>query len=111
MRRPTPRQVALVLAALQAADLVYTEASPKYGPAHLDNLGVPTWLRPLLPVVKAAAVIGLLTRDDRRRAAVALPLVSYYSAAATFHLLSDDTIDDVVPAVFCAALAAVAGLS
>ena len=104
MRSLPHRHAALALAALQALDLVYTEVSPKYGEEHFDHLGVPRWLRPFLPVIKTAAVAGLVGLRDRRP--VALPLVSYYSAAATFHVLSDDSTKDVVPAVFCAALAA-----
>lgn len=95
-----------MLAALQAADLVATQVSPKYGDAHLDHLGVPTPLRPVLPIVKAAAVLAMITTANRRglRSAVAAVLVPYYSAAVTFHVLSGDGISDIAPAAGCLGL-------
>ena len=101
--------LALALAAFQAADLVATQVSPRYGPAHLDHLGVPEWLRPVLPVVKAGAVVALVVaarRGRRHRAVVGAALVPYYAAATTFHVLSGDRPADVAPAATCAALAA-----
>lgn len=106
---PTARRVcALVLAAFQVGDLVVTQVAPRYGGAHLDALGVPRAVRPALPAIKAAAVIALVATVDRRRPqrATAAGLVAYYSAAATFHVLSRDRPTDAAPAVVCAALAA-----
>jgi hypothetical protein len=109
MVRDAGRRAALALAAFQAGDLAVTQLSPRYGAAHLDHLGVPARLRPLLPVVKAGAVVALLVAargDQRRRSLVGAALVPYYSAATTFHVLSRDPPDAVAPAAGCAALAA-----
>jgi hypothetical protein len=98
----------VALAAIQAVDLAVTSTSPAYGPAHLDHLGVPAWLRPGLPVVKGAAVIALLVsaRRTRVRSFVAALLVSYYAAAVEFHRRSGDAAPDMAPAAACAVLAA-----
>jgi len=104
---PSRRGRALALATFQAADLVATQVSPRYGPPHLDHLGVPRGLRPVLPVVKAGAVVALLaTASSPAAAVIGAGLVAYYSAAVTFHVLSDDPPGDAAPAVACAALAA-----
>ena len=97
-----------VLAALQAADLAVTQLSPRYGAEHLDDLGVPSQLRPALPMIKAAAVAGLIVSSNHRAAQrlVGAALFSYYSAAATFHLLAGDRPADVAPAAACGVLAA-----
>ena len=103
------RSIAIVLAAFQAGDLVVTQVSPRYGRAHLDHLGVPHALRPVLPLVKACAVVALVlvARGGRRpRRVVGAALVPYYSAATTFHVLSGDRPADVAPAAVCGALAA-----
>jgi hypothetical protein len=102
------KKVALVLAALQATDLAVTQVSPAYGDDHLDHLGVPSWLRPSLPVIKAGAVCALVVTADHELAqsVVGAALVAYYAAAATFHVLSGDRSSEVAPAVVCACLAA-----
>jgi hypothetical protein len=99
---------ALLLAALQAGDLVATQLSPAYGTQHLDHLGVPAGLRPLLPVTKAAATLALTITAYRpsRRRLVGAALLSYYSAAATFHVLTGDRPRELAPAVACGVLAA-----
>lgn len=102
------KKIALALAGLQAADLVVTKVSPRYGDVHLDHLGVPVWLRPSLPAIKAAAVFALIATADheRARSVTSLALVAYYTAAATFHILSGDGPVDIAPAVACGCLAA-----
>jgi hypothetical protein len=50
--------MAVTLALLQAGDLVVTSTFARYGDEHLDHLGVPSRLRPLLPVVKGAADVA-----------------------------------------------------
>jgi hypothetical protein len=102
------RTTALALAALQAADLVVTTVSGRYGDAHLQHLGVPRALRPALPAIKFAAVVALLgsASHPARRTAVGLALLPYYTAAATFHVLAGDGPGDVAPAAACAAMAA-----
>lgn len=104
----TRKQAALVLAALQSGDLIVTQVSARYGDAHLDHLGIPQWLRPVLPAIKLGAVVALIATANRRtlRSRVAAALVSYYSAAVTFHVLSGDSPADAAPAALCGALAA-----
>jgi hypothetical protein len=98
-----------MLAAFQAGDLIVTQVSPRYGDAHLDHLGVPRWLRPVLPAIKLGAVVALVATANRRtpRSGVAAALVPYYTAAVTFHVMSSDSPDDVAAAGVCAALAMV----
>lgn len=104
----TRRRLALGLAASQLADLVVSQASPAFGDEHLDHLGVPHWLRPLFPLIKGAAVVALVgtARRPTPRSAVGAGLVSYYAAAVTFHLLSNDGPAEVAPAATLGALAA-----
>lgn len=102
------RKVAVALAVLQGADLVATRVSDRYGDAHLEHLGVPLVLWPVLPAIKLAAVAALLgsARQPARRTAVGLALVPYYAAAVTFHVLAQDEPQAVVPAAACAVMAA-----
>jgi hypothetical protein len=102
------RDRALVLAAFQAIDLVVTQISPTYGAAHLDHLGVPPLLRPLLPGVKLAAAVALVAtaRRPRLRSATGAALLAYYSAATAFHVLASDPSTQAAPAAGCAVLAA-----
>ena len=102
------RDRALLLAALQAADLVVTRYLKAYGDDHLDHLRIPTWLRPALPFVKAAAVAALVatSRWPRARRVVGLSMVTYYASAATFHVASGDSAAKTAPAVACGFLAA-----
>ena len=100
-------RLALALAGLQASDLAVTQVARKYGDTHLDHLGVPIAVRPVLPAIKAAAVVALVMTSKRRalRSVVGAALVSYYGAAATFHVLSGDAPAQVLPAAACAVLA------
>jgi hypothetical protein len=84
-----------------------TLVSSKYGNAHLDHLGVPPWLRPILPFVKFAAIVSLVGSSDRPRARsiTGAALVAYYSAAVSFHVLSGDPTRDAIPAVACGVFA------
>jgi hypothetical protein len=101
-------QLTLGLAGLQLADLIVSQVSPAFGDEHLDHLGVPEWLRPLLPLVKGAAVVALLGTAKRptTRSAVGAGLVGYYAAAVTFHALSNDGVAEAAPAAAFGALAA-----
>lgn len=93
---------------MQAADLVVSLVDPRFGDAHLDHLGVPRWLRPALPAIKATAVVALVAGRDRPRlrSATGLALVGYYSAAVTFHLESGDPPSQAAPAAAFGTLAA-----
>ena len=102
------RRVAQVLAIMHVADLIAGQTLPQFGDDHLDHLGVPRWLRPALPTTKAAAVVALVvTRGHPRpRSVVGAALVSYYSAAVTFHVLSNDGAAQAAPAAAFGVLAA-----
>lgn len=93
---------------MQLADLVGSQTLQQFGDAHLDDLGVPGWLRPALPVIKASAVVGLVaTRaHPRRRSVVGAALVAYYASAFTFHVLSGDAPGEAAPAAVFGTLAA-----
>jgi hypothetical protein len=101
--------LALALAAFQTADLVVSQVSPKYGADHLDHLGVPQWLRPVLPAIKlwAVALLVATATRPRLRSRVAAALVAYYSSAVAFHVASGDETRQLAPAAACAASAAV----
>jgi len=101
-------RVARVLASLHVADLVASQTLPQFGEEHLDHLGVPPWLRPALPIIKGAAVVALVaTRGHPKpRSAVGAALVAYYSAAVSFHVLSDDGPAQAAPAAAFGVLAA-----
>jgi hypothetical protein len=101
-------RLALALAAMQAADLAVTLVSSKYGTEHLQHLRVPAQLRPALPVIKCAAVAALVltARRPAQRSAVGAALVSYYSAAVTFHMLAGDPSNVAAPAAACGVVAA-----
>jgi hypothetical protein len=96
--------IARTLAAFQAIDLVYTQTSKDYGDAHLDHLGVPHSLRRALPIIKASAVAALVLTADRPRprAIVGAALLSYYTAAVTFHREAGDPPSAALPAAACA---------
>jgi hypothetical protein len=107
-RLTTRKNCALALGGLQFADFVVTRVSTQFGDAHLDHLGVPAWLRPVLPVIKATAAAALVgtAGNPRRRSVVAGALVAYYSAAVVFHLQSDEGLEQAAPAALLGALAA-----
>jgi hypothetical protein len=102
------RRTAQALAVVQTADLLVTQVSDAYGRQHLDHLGVPGRLRPLLPLLKVGAVGALVAAAGRPRlrSVVGGALVAYYSAAAWFHVRSGDDPTDVAPAVCCSLMAA-----
>lgn len=99
---------ALLLSAIQAADLAATQLSASYGDEHLDHLGVPRALRPALPAIKAVAVVALIATSKRMvpRSIVGASLVAYYSAAVSFHVRAGDGVAATAPAAGCALLAA-----
>lgn len=104
----TTRHRAALLAMLQTADFLGTQFSSKYGSSHLDHLGVPVHLRSALPIIKVAAVAALAgaASDRVRGPLVGAALLSYYSAAVSFHVLAGDSARDIVPAILCGGLAA-----
>jgi hypothetical protein len=64
----------------------------------------------VLPVIKVTSTFGLLVglRMPRLGAVTSASLVSYYAAAARFHLLADDHPLLAAPAAACGASAAMA---
>ena len=104
----TPERTALRLAAMQVVDIVVTQVSPRYGDAHLAELGVPPDLRRVLPVIKVATTAALLVgvRRPRIRAVTGAGLVAYYAAAVTFHVRSNDPWTQIAPAALYGAVAA-----
>ena len=120
-----PHRRALALAGIQAADLAVTQLSAEFGDSHLDHLGVPRGIRPLLPIIKAVGVTALVVTADRptARSVVAASLMAelggdtsgiayserlmaYYAAAGTFHLRAGDPPWLAAPAAGCCLLAA-----
>ena len=96
------------LAVFQMLDAVGTELVPRRClDRHLDHLGVPRNLRPLLSPIKVAGAAGLVlgTRVPEVGALAAAGLVAYYSAAASFHVLADDHPVLAGPAIGCGAAA------
>jgi len=95
------RRSVFALAAMQVLDAAAAELVPRrYVEAHLDHLGVPTYLRPALGVIKLTTSIGLVAglKWPRLGALTSAALVSYYAAAARFHMLAGDHPALAVPA-------------
>ena len=104
-----PKQVAVGLAAAQAADAIGNMLVPSsFLTSHLDRLGVPSRLQPALPFIKLAGSAGLVLgiKAPRVGAVAAACLVGYYSAAVAFHALADDHAVAWVPAIAFGATAA-----
>ena len=75
----------------------------------LDNLGVPDDIRPVLPVVKAAAAVGLLsvTRFPALARLTTAMLTLYFVLAVGAHIRARDKFVNAVPAAsFLATFAA-----
>ena len=103
------RRVVLVLAAAQVADAIGNSLAPRATvAAHLDHLGVPGGFRPLLSPIKLAGAAGLVIglKVPRLGVAASGALVSYYAAAAEFHLGAGDGPRGALPATVFGATAA-----
>jgi len=101
-------RLALRLAAAQVVDAIANEIPRRYVARHLDHLGVPARVRPLLPVIKVSSAAGLVIgiKVPRLGALTAVSLVAYYAAAARFHLLAGDHPVMAAPAAAFGAAAA-----
>ena len=66
----------------------------------LDNLGVPDDIRPVLPAVKAAAAVGLLsvTRFPALARLTTAMLTLYFTLAVGAHIRARDKIVNALPA-------------
>src|SRR4051794_16244139 len=88
------------LAAFQAFDAVACGIPVAYIERSLDTLEVPSRIRPVLPMVKAASVIGLLAA--RRMPALArlttFMLTLYFALAVGAHVRVRDSVASTVPA-------------
>jgi hypothetical protein len=101
-------QLAVGLAGLQVLDAIANAIPRRLVKAHLDHLGVPNDLRPVLPVIKVTTAAGLLVglRAPRVGAMTSALLVAYYAAAVRFHLLANDHPVVAAPAAAFGASAA-----
>src|SRR5271167_1401519 len=66
----------------------------------LDNLGIPENIRPVFPVVKAAAAVGLLsvTRFPALARLTTAMLTLYFILAVGAHLRARDKVTHAIPA-------------
>lgn len=97
------------LAAFQAADAVACAIPVPYIAQTLDALGVPRNIRWILPVSKAASVVGLLSvsRIPALARLTTAMLTLYFMLAVGAHVRAHDRVVNAVPAsVFLATYAA-----
>lgn len=94
------------LAAFQAADAVACAVQVAPIKRILDDLGVPEGVRPVLPVVKGAAAVGLLSVTwfpALARLTTAM-LTLYFTLAVGAHIRARDKAVNALPAVSFLAL-------
>ncbi|HYQ35035.1 MAG TPA: DoxX family protein [Mycobacterium sp.] len=90
----------VALAAFQAGDAVACAIPVAPIAKTLDNLGVPQNVRPVMPVVKAAAAIGLLSVrwfPGLARLTTAM-LTLYFVVAVGAHIRARDKVVNTLPA-------------
>lgn len=94
------------LAAFQAADAVACAIPVAPIAKALDGLGVPQQIRWILPAVKGASAVGLLsvTRFPALARLTTLMLTVYFMLAVGAHLRVRDDVVNVVPAASFLAL-------
>jgi DoxX-like protein len=88
------------LAAFNAADAVACAVQVAPIKKVLDDLGVPEGVRPVLPVVKAAAAVGLLSVawfPALARLTTAM-LTVYFALAVSAHARAHDKVVNTLPA-------------
>ncbi|OBY31215.1 DoxX family protein [Mycolicibacter kumamotonensis] len=94
------------LAAFQAADAVACAVPLPFIAKALDTVGCPQQIRPILPIVKVASAVGLLTVNRfpvlARITTAALTL--YFVLAVGAHIRVRDSIPNTVPAASFLAL-------
>jgi hypothetical protein len=88
------------LAAFQAGDAVACAIPVAPIAKILDDLGVPEAVRPVLPVVKAASAIGLLsvTRFPGLARLTTAMLTLYFVVAVGAHIRARDKVVNAIPA-------------
>jgi hypothetical protein len=97
------------LAGFQVADVVITSTLRFASEQRLDQLGVPTTVRALLPGVKILASGGLLAGflHPLVGRCAALGLVGFYASAVGFHRLAGDRVHAALPAAGLGTVAAI----
>jgi hypothetical protein len=96
----TSSKTYVALAAFQAGDAVACAIPVAPIAKTLDNLGVPQNVRPVMPVVKAAAAIGLLSVrwfPGLARLTTAM-LTLYFVLAVGAHIRARDKVVNTLPA-------------
>jgi DoxX-like family len=99
----------VALAAFNAVDAVACGVQVAPIRKALDDLGVPDNIRPVLPVVKAAAAVGLLsvTRFPALARLTTAMLTLYFVLAVGAHIRARDKVVNALPAAsFLATFAA-----
>ncbi|OBJ74088.1 DoxX family protein [Mycobacterium sp. 1274756.6] len=88
------------LAAFQAVDAVACAIPVPYIAQSLDTLGVPAEVRPILPVVKIASALGLLsaTRFPALARLTTAALTLYFVLAVAAHVRVKDRVVNTIPA-------------
>lgn len=88
------------LAAFHAADAVATAVPAPLVKKTLDDLGIPEGIRPVFPVVKAAAAVGLasVTRFPALARLTTAMLTLYFILAVGAHVRARDKVVKVIPA-------------
>lgn len=94
------------LAAFQAVDAVACAIPVPYIATALDTVQVPQRVRPVLPIVKAASAIGLLSvhRFPGLARLTTAALTLYFVCAVGAHIRVRDSIPNTVPAASFLAL-------
>lgn len=94
------------LATVQAADAIACAVPVPYIARALDQLGVPTQVRPVLPAAKAASVVGLLAvnRFPALARLTTAALTLYFILAVGAHLRVRDKVVNTIPSAFFLAL-------
>jgi DoxX-like family len=88
------------LAAFHAADAVACAVQVAPVKKSLDTLGIPDHIRPVFPVVKTAAAIGLLsvTRFPALARLTTAMLTLYFTLAVGAHIRAHDKVVNALPA-------------
>ncbi|OBH14142.1 DoxX family protein [Mycobacterium sp. E1747] len=99
----------VALGAFHAVDAVVCAVQPAPVKKVLDDVGLPENVRPVLPVVKAAAAVGLLsvTRFPALARLTSAMLTLYFVLAVGAHIRVRDKIANALPAAVCLAAFAV----
>lgn len=105
---PDPIAPALALITFQLADTVVTAIPLPQIRESLDRVQCPERLRPVLPVVKAAAAAGLVVGLWQAWVGfvTCVALVLYFVAAIGFHVRARDRLVHTVPAAVMLVVAA-----